>query len=226
VAGPTARLGFIIPPLERVDPMFVIRAILLLMGAVLVSSPAAAQNRIDLPAGGGMTGTALSDRIRAEIYRTEGATGENVRLIVLWRGQPRWEQGAPPTPGTPAVARRSSTSRGQSVLGGPVMINSSTTGGITRELRFDSRSGKVWVNGQEAGTAFPDSTMIVMVDRVDSVGGPPTTRVVQVAGLRGDAIPSGEDRRDPVSGAVILVSARTGLMEVLSRIPELAEFIR
>jgi hypothetical protein len=102
----------------------------------------------------------------------------------------------------------------------------SNSAGITRELRFDSRSGEVTINGEAAGTASPDSTMIVMVDRVDGVGGPLRISTVSVARVEADALPTGQDRIDPVTGAVIPLSARLGLMEVLSRIPEVEEFIR
>jgi hypothetical protein len=185
----------------------------------VAGAPSIAETRPAAASSGSGTGTfSINDRVRGEAFRQRNGDVEHARLIVLWRGQPNWFRGQ--------SSGGSMRTSGRSSMGGGGFESSQTRGGLTLSSRYDGATGEVYVNGTLAGTIRGDSTMIVMVDRVDSIGGPPVISTLQLPPVSGAHVRPARDIVDSVTGTVTGVPSGDNVRRFLESIPVTREFIR
>ena len=144
------------------------RSFLALM--LVTAAPLMAQNR-----GGGSGGTqGLSDRVeityQQRYLETPSGRSDWMRFIVLWRGQPGWRDGR----GVSAEERRQSeqafreASAAATLAGRSVMGGSSGRGAYWAEVDRDEST--IYILGAAYHVPVKDSTLVILVDRIDRVG--------------------------------------------------------
>lgn len=170
----------------------------------------------------GSGGFWINERVRGEAFRERSGMVEHARLIVLWRGQPNWFRARP----SPPVAAGGPRPANRSRMGRFGFESTHTSGGLTLTTRYDRATGEVQVNGMAAGVLGPDSTLIIMVDRVDSIGGPPVVTAIAMPAVSGAHVAPARDRVDPVTGVVTPVESGDNVRRFLETIPAAREFIR
>lgn len=192
-----------------------------------VAAPIAAQR------GGGSGGTTrLSDRVEITYQQSHSespGTGRAdwMRFVVLWRGQPGWRINKPGQAGQAEGERAyreasaAATLANRSLMGLPGGAN-------TFWLELDRASDMLYLLGNQYSIPSRDSTLVILVDRVDRVGGQPF--VVGSAVIDGhmssDLVP-----KTWVSGDTTFTvrPAKTGLsvfLESLKKDPAVAAFLQ
>ena len=144
----------------------------LLLGAA--ATPAVAQSR-----GGSSGGThSLSERVDLSYqqrYVETPADGRTdwMQFIVLWRGQPGWHSGRGATPDARSEsehayreASAAATMAGHSIMGG-------YAGHAAYWAELDREANTLFVLGKAYPLPAKDSTLVILVDRVDHIGGEP-----------------------------------------------------
>jgi hypothetical protein len=131
--------------------------------------------------------TMLTGRVRAD-YGAEitvpdsGPRQTRLRFIVLWRAQPEWcrrpcSRGDGTDPDSMQARQREAEARGNRFAG-------SAGGGLVYGVEIDDRRSLLTVLDQTARFGIPDSATVVLVDRIDEVGGPPTVvRIFRIPAL-------------------------------------------
>jgi hypothetical protein len=150
------------------------RSSLALLLFVAAAAPAIAQNR-----GGGSGGThSLSDRVDItyqQKYLETPADGRTdwMHFVVLWRGQPGWRTSRGVTPEERSQSERmyreasaAATLGGHNLMGG-------YGGHAAYWAEVDGEGNTLVVLGKTYAVPPKDSTLIILVDRVDYVGGEP-----------------------------------------------------
>jgi hypothetical protein len=144
-------------------------ALVLLAGATRLT----AQTR-----GGGSGGThSLSDRVDITYHQkwteTRGERSDWMQYIVLWRGQPGWRssRGVSPEEARQSAqafreASAAATLAGRSLMGG-------SGGRASYWAEIDNDGNTMYVLGTAYHIPVKDSTLVILVDRVDRVGGEP-----------------------------------------------------
>lgn len=174
----------------------------------------------------------LSDRVRVTYQSSyvESAAGERsdwMRFVILWRGQPGW-QASHRTPEQRVEAERiereamaAATLANRTVMGSPSAQN-------PYWAELDRGANKLLVLGSKYTIPGRDSTLVILVDHIDHVGGEPA--IVAAATLDG-RISSGLAGKTWRSGdtTFIIRPARSQLdvfLETLRRDPAVAAFIQ
>jgi hypothetical protein len=192
----------------------------LLFGAFAlgVGLPATAQT------GRGSAGAALTSRVECGyLHRHSGSgTTEQHRLtaVVLWRGQPGWRHRAASADAAHRayrVAVRAAEDAGRQFLGGQ-------SGGVVYSAAFDDDS--VYVLGRGYSLPRGDSALVIMVDRIDSVGGDPSAvGTAQIAARLPAEFWSKQWRSGDTLFIILPHEPERILLETLRRSPQLREFL-
>ena len=190
---------------------------LLLSGS---ASELAAQSR-----GSGSGAEPLTARVIADVFRERFGSDSSVYLIVLWRGQEFWNRRG---------SSGGASSGSSSGFPGTTVSYSSTEGGVWRTIYFDGRAQRVVINSRDTVRTSADSTLIVMVDRVDSVGGPPVVTNVKIAKLPSATIyspppaviPTREEYARLIQEFMATGRVDNNFSRFLATVPVVREFIR
>ena len=164
-------------------------------GLVLHLSPLSAQRAHNM--GGGVGG--FSDRIAysADYDSENGASpGSRLATVVLWRGQPGWASRGTLGKGTASQRAAQRAFEDQMAAAGK-SGSTSSGGGVSGSLYYfaDYNENKhvLHVLGNEYRVPAADSVIVVMVDRIDGIGGRPT--VFGVAYLTEQVLPERMEAR-------------------------------
>jgi hypothetical protein len=190
----------------------------------LLSSDSSAQ----APTGGGSGGSVISLRARANYMFERRDTSWFVTVLVVRRGQESWAKSATPDPSQTAALRDAARRKGPRIPNSA--YSSNVSGEYVLSIENQRDSGQVILNGIHKLRNHADSTLIVMIDRVDSVGGPPVVTSVMVPLLRRSEI----DNQPAPSDSVAVVRERqaqtqlldTRLTRYLEMSPVVREFIK
>jgi hypothetical protein len=199
----------------------------LLLVAILV---AFAGNAGAQPYGSASGEEALTARVLADVFQESNGIDSAVTLIVLWRGETFWMRR---DTSSSLSGRSGGGSRSMATSGGVTSVDyNRTAGGITRRINFDRSAGRVIIDARDTLAARADSTLIIMVDRIDTVGGPPVVTSIHVA--RVPAITVAPSREIPTREAyerLIREFMETGVAETnfsrfLATIAVVREFLK
>jgi len=123
--------------------------------------------------GGGMT---LSSRVSIDYQEANvdsaGKRTDWMQIVVLWRGQPGWQSGA----GATSVQRAAGNQVYEQARVAAAVANrgfSGSGGPYPHWTEIDRSNGRLYVLGREFDIPPRGSALIVIVDRVDGIGGPP-----------------------------------------------------
>jgi hypothetical protein len=200
---------------------------------VLCMTPAwgAAQNDSFVPKYGCENGGFdLSPRVHID-YSTSctdslGSQQVWLRLAILWRGQPAWRPLARDDTVSTTSAAREFHRRALDALAAGGQWNGSQIGTLVYGSIHDPGGTWVEILGQRWAVPQRDSALVVLVDRVDSVGGPP---FVLEAQRISSMLPSDILLRTWVSGDTTFTlkprgSVQSALRALLSRLTTIREF--
>lgn len=143
--------------------------------ALGLAAPVAAQSQ----SGVGISGQTFENDISANYIRTHWGPPDSVRLAaaVLWRGSSDWTMNRGPSAAI-GHARfdsvRADAERRGAFAGGTVTATANAW------VEYDARTNSVVVLNRSYPISLGDSTTVLMVDRVDHVGGDPIVSVVQL----------------------------------------------
>lgn len=196
---------------------------------VAAGTPAMAQSQ-----GGSSGGThSLSDRVDVayqQKYLETPAEGRTdwMQFIVLWRGQPGWRMLRGITPEERAESERvyrqasaAATLAGHSIMGG-------YAGRAAYWAEVDHDDNVMFVLGKSYPIPPKDSTLVILVDRVDHVGGEPY--VVGAAVINGHMSSEFEAKTWTSGDTTFMVRpSRNGLdvfLDNLKKDPAIAAFIQ
>jgi hypothetical protein len=144
--------------------------------AAAIGQPVVAQTHH----GAGISGQHVGTDVDANYIREHSGPPDSVRLTaaVLWRGSPNWTGGAVATPALRArmdSIRQDSQRRG--VVAGGILTSTAAAW-----VEYDERARTVFLLQNAYGVSRSrDSTTVIMVDRVDHVGGEPIVILATVA---------------------------------------------
>ena len=138
-----------------------------------IATPIAAQQR------GGSSGgtTRLTDRVEVmyqQSYLESPTAGRAdwMRFIVLWRGQPGWRFAK-----TSATERDDAERVRREVAAAAALANRTVMGnfanGPSYFAELDRDNNALYVLGNQYTIPTRDSTLVILVDRIDRLGGPP-----------------------------------------------------
>jgi hypothetical protein len=168
---------------------------------------------------------ALTARVIADVFRERVGADSAVTIIVLWRGQEFWmRQGA-------AGHSGGQTGSGRTALA--TARYTSTRGGITRLIAFE-RNNHIVIDNRDTLRLFADSTVIIMVNRVDSVGGAPVVTSMNIPRLPAAAVsvsppavvPSREEYARLMQEFATTGRVDNKFSQFLNTIPAVREFLR
>ena len=192
----------------------------LLFGAFALApwSPVAAQT------GRGSAGAALTARVECSyLHRHSGAgTTEQhwLTAVVLWRGQPGWRDRIVSSEAAHRpyrLAARAAEDAGRQFVGGQ-------SGGVVYSAAFDDDS--LYVLGRSYPLPHGDSALVIMVDRIDSVGGDPS--ILATANITA-SLPAEFWTRQWRSGDTLFTilprEPQRLLLDALRRSPRLGQFL-
>lgn len=147
------------------------RSFLALM--LVTAAPLMAQTR-----GGSSGGThGLSERVeityQQRYVETSSGRSDWMRFIVLWRGQPGWLYGRGVSPEEQRQSEQAyrEASAAAALAGRSLMGGSSGRGTYWAEVDRDENT--IYVLGTAYHVPVKDSTLVILVDRVDHSGGEP-----------------------------------------------------
>jgi hypothetical protein len=140
---------------------------------------------------GPITGQTLP--VSAFVLGTIVNRGNDVELLVLWRGTPMWF----------ARSTRQAASYSGGVDGRPLTATLEY-GGIQLEAMFDAGSRKAQIQGKSV--PMPPGSNVILVDEIDSAGGPVISGVIAL-----------NPRREPGDNS---------LAKLFERSPEIVSFLR
>ena len=138
--------------------------------------------------GGYSTGSASVSRTTEISYlvarhHTAAGPAQWFQVMILWRGQPGWMDITPPTMRDSAVgavsiaecdvARQAASAFKALILGGQV-------GGVGYCAQLDMDRTTLKVLNHSVPVPRSDSAVVVLVDRTDGIGGPPTVAGVTI----------------------------------------------
>jgi hypothetical protein len=204
------------------------RSFLALM--LVAAAPLMAQTR-----GGGSGGTqGLSERVQITYQQryveTSSGRSDWMRFIVLWRGQPGWQYSR----GVSAEERRQSEQAFREASAAATLAGRSLMGGSSGRAAYwaevDRDENTIYLLGAAYHVPVKDSTLVILVDRVDRVGG--EAFVVGSAVIDGH-LPSDLAPKTWTSGDTTFTvrppTSKTGLevfLEALKKDPAVAAFIQ
>lgn len=178
-------------------------------------------------------GTTLSPQVAASYLeasaRDAAVESRWLRVVVLWRGQSDWSRGGGGFDGAKMraasgqynTARRTASGRDGMLLGG-------LRGSVSYTAELDSTRTALTVLEQRFSVPHGDSALVVMVDRIDGVGGDPVIAGAKVVESR---LPDGPAEQTWTHGdTTFTVHARgrddrTDIETVLGRDPVVAAFM-
>jgi hypothetical protein len=141
---------------------------------IIVTTPATAQSR-----SGSSGGThTLSDKVDITYQQSysessPGARTDWMRFIVLWRGQPGWRTSRGMSP----EERSELEHEYRQASAAATLANHSIMGGYSGHAAYwaelDREADMLYVLGKPFAIPPKDSTLVILVDRVDHVGGEP-----------------------------------------------------
>jgi hypothetical protein len=124
--------------------------------------------------GGGMS---LSSRVTISYQQANvdsaGKRMDWMQFVILWRGQPGWESGRALNETQRAAGRRAYE---QARIAAAVADRSFLGGGgaIPFWAELDRTARRLYVLGREFEIPERGSALVVIIDRIDEIGGPPT----------------------------------------------------
>jgi hypothetical protein len=172
----------------------------------------------------GRANYSLNGRIRMDVIREGHDKVVVIPLIVLWRGADGWGSGVGVRHSASGAGSLSFDDSANSRRG--TVSQTYVDSNVARLMSFDAATGEVRVNDKVAGRVPKDSTLIVMVDRVDGVGGPIVLTSLVVAAVVADAVPTRPGRADSASPHTIGVATTTNLRAFLESNAVTRAFIR
>jgi len=175
---------------------FVTRCLAALALLASVASPAGAQMSSG-SSGGGQT---ISPRVEASYSHSRvdsaGHVASWMQYMILWRGQAGWTSGRMLDPVASAEGQRAYK---QAQLAAAAADRSFFGGGGATPYwgEIDRQSRRLYLLGQEYAIPGRDSALVVLIDRIDNVGGP---AVVIGAAVVDGRLPPEVDTKTWVSG--------------------------
>ena len=152
-----------------------IRVLCRALFAISLAAPVAAQAQ----QGVGISGQALGNDVSANFIRAHTGPPDSVRLIaaILWRGARDWttNRGAAAEIGNVRFdSVRADAERRGALAGGTVTATANAW------VEYEPRTNSVVVLNQSYSVAHGDSTTVLMVDRVDHIGGDPIVSEIRL----------------------------------------------
>lgn len=152
---------------------------------------------------------------------------EWIPVILLWRGQPGWADHSDDSP-----RRRQAIDAYRKAQAAGILANAAVLGGRHADFAFlaqvDSDFTSVTLLGRHLALPLRDSALVVMIDRVDGTGGPPSVVGTVVVDGRLETRPSTRPPRlaDTTAGFAAVDDVVEQLKAMLSRDPTVAAFWR
>jgi hypothetical protein len=150
-----------------------------------------------------MSGGALGERVSVDFIREQWGPPDSVRLAaaVLWRGNSDWELSHGPVESARARAATDSARRDANQRG--VQAGGTITVAGNAWVEYDDRARTVSVLQRTYPVPAGDSALVLLVDRVDHIGGEPlVVSMVLACATELDATnaPDADGRRDMSAG--------------------------
>ncbi|MGH9885827.1 MAG: hypothetical protein ACREBE_09880, partial [bacterium] len=126
-----------------------------------------------------------------------GQSSAWMSYVVLWRGQAGW---GTPRSGNPAVAAEMARQQMEAqlaVMAADRVFMGGSNGSISYGSEIDRRGSRLYLLGQEYAIPERDSALVIMIDRVDGIGGPP---VVVAAAVIDGRLPPEVQSKTWISG--------------------------
>jgi hypothetical protein len=171
-------------------------------------------------------GVRLSGRVHADVFSVRSPGAEvappTMRAIVLWRAQPGWC--ARPCRGfdTRTLDDSLTTLRERAVAATRAGSGGSANGVLWwAEL---ARSGdSIYVRGSAIALGAPDSTLVIVVDRVDAVGGAP--EIVATTRVPARPLPAVVNRWPTRNLVAPMATAGAAVTSMVRQSPKIAAFL-
>ena len=153
--------------------------------------------------GSGISGGTLGERVSLEFVREHRGPPDSVRLAaaVLWRGNSDWALSHGPAESAQARAAMDSAQRDASRRG--VQAGGTITVAANAWVEYDDRARTLSVLRRTYTVPPSDSALVLLVDRVDHIGGEPlVASMVLACASEPDATmaPDADGRRDMIAG--------------------------
>lgn len=126
--------------------------------------------------GAGISGGTFSPGVDANYVREHWGPPDSVRLAaaVLWRGTPGWTSNRAPGVQPKLDSLQQAALRHHVLAGGTISPVADAW------VEYDQQARSITILGRAYSLAPGDSTMVLMVDRVDHVGGEPSVSAINV----------------------------------------------
>ncbi|HEY4307660.1 MAG TPA: hypothetical protein VGM82_24510 [Gemmatimonadaceae bacterium] len=153
---------------------------LLALCALSVAAPVVAQTQVGVR----ISGTVLEHEVAAEYVEASGAPRDSLRLAVavLWRGSPGWSGNQGPASSAKLEAVQADVQRRGVILGG------TATATADAWIEYDPHTDSVTVLNHAYALPRGESTAVLLVDRVDHVGGDPIVSIVNIVCAHGTQV--------------------------------------
>jgi hypothetical protein len=179
--------------------------------------------------GGGSGGFSFTHgaRARSDVFYNHVNDTSVIELIVLWRGQPWWDRQMPAAGSAAAPPPPSKNDRLAEING---TTQFSTRGNVSYSLIHDRDTRTVIINATDTLRYEAGSTLIVMVDRIDAVGGPHVVTSVSLRSPTRAAVLGAVIPRDSLPAVFADAARRRSVNENVTRylntMPAIAGFIK
>lgn len=144
--------------------------------------------------GGGVSGGGLNDRVEVNFIRETRSMPDSVHLaaVVYWRGSRGWTYSHAPADAALADSVRRALSAASLRTG--IIAGGTITTTARAWVEADLHARTVSVLGKRLALPTGDSALVILVDRIDGVGGPPTLQSFPIfARAQLDATPRTHD---------------------------------